>query len=70
MKKLKYIMLQVEQQRGHVASFVEYYMKEYGTSKQEAYVEMWKKITNAWKDINKELLRALLQYQCLSSNEL
>nr|AAL25826.1 cyclase [Nicotiana tabacum] len=49
---------EVEQQRGHVASFVEYYMKEYGTSKQEAYVEMWKKITNAWKDINKELLRA------------
>lgn len=32
-------------------------MKEYGVSKQEAYVEMRKKITNAWKDINKELLR-------------
>ncbi|NP_001289542.1 sesquiterpene synthase 12-like [Nicotiana tabacum] len=48
---------EVEQQRGHVASFVECYMKEYGVSKQEAYVEMRKKITNAWKDINKELLR-------------
>nr|XP_009793511.1 PREDICTED: (E,E)-germacrene B synthase-like [Nicotiana sylvestris] len=48
---------EVEQQRGHVASFVECYMKEYGVSKQETYVEMRKKITNAWKDINKELLR-------------
>ncbi|XP_070011818.1 sesquiterpene synthase 12-like isoform X3 [Nicotiana tabacum] len=48
---------EVEQQREHVASFVECYMEEYGVSKQEAYVEMRKKITNACKDINKELLR-------------
>ncbi|XP_075098198.1 sesquiterpene synthase 9-like isoform X2 [Nicotiana tabacum] len=52
-----YAKKEVEQQRGHVASFVECYMKEYGVSKQETYVEMRKKITNAWKDINKELLR-------------
>ncbi|KAH0640642.1 hypothetical protein KY285_037228 [Solanum tuberosum] len=40
-----------EQQRSHVC-----YMKEYGVSKQEAYVEFRKKLTNAWKDINEEFL--------------
>ncbi|KAG5588838.1 hypothetical protein H5410_049272 [Solanum commersonii] len=45
-----------EQQRSHVASFIEYYMKEYGVSKQEAYVEARKKLTNAWKDMNEEFL--------------
>ncbi|KAH0640640.1 hypothetical protein KY285_037226 [Solanum tuberosum] len=45
-----------EQQRSHVASFIECYMKEYGISKQEAYVEARKKLTNAWKDINEEFL--------------
>nr|QBM78973.1 beta-cadinene synthase [Petunia x hybrida] len=43
--------------RGHTTSTVECYMKEYGVSKQEAYIELQKKVTNAWKDINKELLR-------------
>ncbi|KAK4732880.1 hypothetical protein R3W88_025868 [Solanum pinnatisectum] len=45
-----------EQQRSHVASFIECYMKEYGVSKQEAYVEARKKLTNAWKDMNEEFL--------------
>ncbi|OIT36063.1 PREDICTED: germacrene C synthase-like [Nicotiana attenuata] len=48
---------EVEQQRAHIASFIECYMKEYGASKEEAYVKLQKDITNAWKDINKELLR-------------
>lgn len=45
----------VEQQRGHVASIIECYMKEYGASKEEAYVKLQKEIKNAWKVINKEL---------------
>ncbi|KAL3508580.1 hypothetical protein ACH5RR_027981 [Cinchona calisaya] len=45
-----------EQERGHVASAVECYVNEYGGSKQEAYVEFKKRVTNAWKDINKEFL--------------
>uniref|UniRef100_M1BIR2 Cembratrienol synthase 2a n=1 Tax=Solanum tuberosum TaxID=4113 RepID=M1BIR2_SOLTU len=36
-----------EQQRSHVASFIECYMKEHGVSKQEAYVEAQKKLANA-----------------------
>ncbi|OIT35609.1 PREDICTED: germacrene C synthase-like [Nicotiana attenuata] len=48
-----------EQQRGHVASIVECYMKEHGTSEQEAYIEIQNEVTNAWKDINKEFLRPL-----------
>ncbi|XP_059299097.1 sesquiterpene synthase 12-like [Lycium ferocissimum] len=39
-----------EQQRGHVASIIESYMKESGVSKQEAYIEFQKEVTNAWKD--------------------
>ncbi|KAL3503368.1 hypothetical protein ACH5RR_037817 [Cinchona calisaya] len=45
-----------EQERGNVASAVECYMNEYGDSKQEAYDELKKQITNAWKDMNKECL--------------
>nr|XP_016487179.1 PREDICTED: (E,E)-germacrene B synthase-like [Nicotiana tabacum] len=46
-----------EQKRGHVASFIECYMKEYGASKQEAYAAAEKEMANAWKDINTEFLR-------------
>ncbi|KAG5601152.1 hypothetical protein H5410_032522 [Solanum commersonii] len=45
-----------EQQRGHVASNIECYMKKYGASKQEAYTKYHKEVVNGWKDINKELL--------------
>ncbi|KAH0739162.1 hypothetical protein KY290_037867 [Solanum tuberosum] len=48
---------QFEQEREHIPSFFECYMKEYGVSKQEAYAEAQKKMKNAWKDINMELLR-------------
>ncbi|EOY08702.1 hypothetical protein QUC31_010780 [Theobroma cacao] len=46
-----------EQERGHVASAVECYMKQYGVSEQEAYNEFDKQIKNAWKDINQEFLK-------------
>ncbi|KAG8479380.1 hypothetical protein CXB51_029129 [Gossypium anomalum] len=47
----------VEQERGHVSSAVECYMKQYGVSMQEAYDELYKQINNAWKDINEEFLK-------------
>ncbi|KAK7312913.1 hypothetical protein VNO77_37155 [Canavalia gladiata] len=46
-----------EQKRGHVCSFLECYMKEYGVSKDVAIDECRRKITIAWKDINEESLR-------------
>nr|WBW04340.1 terpene synthase [Ficus rumphii] len=45
-----------EQERGHVASSVECYTKQYGVSEQEVYGELNKKVVDAWKDINEELL--------------
>nr|XP_016447265.1 PREDICTED: uncharacterized protein LOC107772284 [Nicotiana tabacum] len=48
--------LTLEQQRKHIASFIECSMKELGGSKQDAYAEAQKKITNAWKDMNKDFL--------------
>ncbi|NP_001234055.1 sesquiterpene synthase 9 [Solanum lycopersicum] len=46
-----------EQERGHVASLIECYMKDYGASKQETYIKFLKEVTNAWKDINKQFFR-------------
>nr|AAC39432.1 germacrene C synthase [Solanum lycopersicum] len=46
-----------EQERGHVASLIECYMKDYGASKQETYIKFLKEVTNAWKDINKQFSR-------------
>ncbi|KAM7486312.1 hypothetical protein LguiA_002321 [Lonicera macranthoides] len=45
-----------EQERGDVASAVECYMKQHSVTKEEAYVEFNKRITNAWKDMNQECL--------------
>nr|ACF94469.1 germacrene B synthase [Cistus creticus subsp. creticus] len=45
-----------EQKRGHVASAVECYVKQYGGTEEEAVEEFRKQITNAWKDINEECL--------------
>ncbi|KAG5601061.1 hypothetical protein H5410_032431 [Solanum commersonii] len=50
---------EAEQERGHVASIIECYMKEYGASKQEAYMTYHKEVINGWKDVNKELLRPI-----------
>ncbi|KAJ7981637.1 (-)-germacrene D synthase [Quillaja saponaria] len=44
-----------EQERGHVASAVECYMK-HGVTEEEAVVELQKQVEDAWKDINEECL--------------
>uniref|UniRef100_F6HN22 Terpene synthase metal-binding domain-containing protein n=1 Tax=Vitis vinifera TaxID=29760 RepID=F6HN22_VITVI len=46
-----------EQERGHIASSVECYMKQYSVSNQHAYHELNKQVEKAWKDINQEFLR-------------
>ncbi|KAJ6760804.1 TERPENE SYNTHASE 2-RELATED [Salix purpurea] len=43
-----------EQERGHAASGVECYMKQYGLSEQEVYKEFHMQVVSAWKDINEE----------------
>ncbi|KAJ6339699.1 hypothetical protein OIU77_007609 [Salix suchowensis] len=43
-----------EQERGHAASGVECYMRQYGLSEQEVYNEFHKQVVSAWKDINEE----------------
>ncbi|PKI46153.1 hypothetical protein CRG98_033411 [Punica granatum] len=46
-----------EQERGgHVASAVECFTNQYGVTEQQAKEELWKKVDDAWKDINKECL--------------
>ncbi|XP_031097339.1 (-)-germacrene D synthase-like [Ipomoea triloba] len=45
-----------EQQRGHVDSAVECYMKQYGKLKEETFNEFHERVSNAWKDINQECL--------------
>ena len=51
-----YFRLQFEQKRGHVASSVECYMKQYGVSEEEAYIELRRQIKEAWKDINEDFI--------------
>ncbi|KAA8544974.1 hypothetical protein F0562_019809 [Nyssa sinensis] len=45
-----------EQKRGHAASAVECYMKQYGGSEEEIDAEFGKQVCDAWKDINEECL--------------
>ncbi|XP_058100966.1 (-)-germacrene D synthase-like [Magnolia sinica] len=45
-----------EQEREHVASTVECYMKEHGVSEEEAYTKLREMIAMGWKDINKACL--------------
>ncbi|KAJ9676260.1 hypothetical protein PVL29_024995 [Vitis rotundifolia] len=45
-----------EQKRGHVASGIECYMKQYGVSEEQVYSEFHKKVENAWLDINQEFM--------------
>lgn len=45
-----------EQNREHVASAIECYMKQFGGSEKEAIEELNRQVTNAWKDINEECL--------------
>nr|G8H5N2.1 RecName: Full=Sesquiterpene synthase 15b; Short=ShTPS15b; AltName: Full=Germacrene A synthase TPS15b [Solanum habrochaites]AEM23830.1 sesquiterpene synthase [Solanum habrochaites] len=46
-----------EIERGDVASSIECYMKEYGATKEEAYMEIRKIIENNWKDLNRGCLK-------------
>ncbi|CAH9106395.1 unnamed protein product [Cuscuta epithymum] len=46
-----------EQERGHVDSAVECYIRQYGKSEEEAVRELEEQVTNAWKDINQECLK-------------
>ncbi|XP_022734539.1 (+)-delta-cadinene synthase isozyme A-like [Durio zibethinus] len=46
-----------EQERGHIPSAIECYMKQYGLSEQVAYNEFKKQIKDAWMDINEEFLK-------------
>ncbi|KAA8526918.1 hypothetical protein F0562_008853 [Nyssa sinensis] len=46
-----------EQKRGHVASAIECYMKQYDVSEQQAHDEFQKQVADAWKDINGDCLR-------------
>ncbi|KAA3472517.1 putative terpene synthase 2 [Gossypium australe] len=48
---------QFEQEREHVPSAVECYIKQCGVSAQEAYDEFYKRINNAWKDMNEAFLK-------------
>ncbi|XVF77675.1 hypothetical protein PTKIN_Ptkin14bG0066200 [Pterospermum kingtungense] len=45
-----------EQERGHVASAVECYMKQHGVSEEKACNYLNNQVDNAWKDINKEMV--------------
>ncbi|KAJ9676254.1 hypothetical protein PVL29_024989 [Vitis rotundifolia] len=46
-----------EQERGHVASGIECYMKQCGVSEEQAHKEFHNQIVNAWMDINQECLK-------------
>ncbi|KAE8674439.1 putative sesquiterpene synthase [Hibiscus syriacus] len=45
-----------KQERGHVPSAVECYMRQHGVSEEEACSELKKQVENAWKDINYEMI--------------
>ncbi|XP_058072967.1 beta-cubebene synthase isoform X2 [Magnolia sinica] len=46
-----------EQERKHVSSSVECYMKEHGTSYEESIQKLREMVASGWKDINKECLK-------------
>ncbi|XP_058735287.1 (-)-germacrene D synthase-like isoform X2 [Vicia villosa] len=44
------------EKRGHGASSIECYMNQHGVTREDAIDELSRQVTNAWKDINEELL--------------
>ncbi|GAY54791.1 hypothetical protein CUMW_159440 [Citrus unshiu] len=48
---------QFEQKRGHIASGVECYIKQYGVSAEEVVTVFTEEVENAWKDMNEEFLK-------------
>ncbi|KAJ4945401.1 hypothetical protein NE237_014246 [Protea cynaroides] len=49
----------LEQERGHVCSSIECYMKEYSVTEEEACDEFNKRIENAWKDLNQGCIKPI-----------
>jgi len=49
-------ILKLEQERDHVASAIQCYVKEHGASSQEACKKSLEMIENAWKELNQECL--------------
>ncbi|XP_043690199.1 (-)-germacrene D synthase-like [Telopea speciosissima] len=47
----------MEQERGHVCSSVECYMKQHSVTEQEACDELQRRVDKAWKDINQECIK-------------
>ncbi|XP_056683474.1 (-)-drimenol synthase isoform X2 [Spinacia oleracea] len=47
----------IERKRDHVASVVECYMKQFGVTEEIALKELHNIVEDAWKDLNKEMLR-------------
>ncbi|CAJ1978694.1 unnamed protein product [Sphenostylis stenocarpa] len=45
-----------EQERGHVVSILDCYMKQHNTSRQNAIKELLKLVESAWKDVNEQCL--------------
>ncbi|XP_074310134.1 putative sesquiterpene synthase [Silene latifolia] len=46
-----------EQERGHVASAVECYMRQFGVTQKEAYEKLFLIVENAWMDLKEEIFR-------------
>ncbi|KAJ4969137.1 hypothetical protein NE237_015838 [Protea cynaroides] len=55
--RVNYAKEAVEQERGHVFSAVECYMKQYDVSEQEVHDEFNRRLAYAWKDINEACLK-------------
>ncbi|XP_058192180.1 valerianol synthase TPS8-like [Rhododendron vialii] len=55
--KRRQFHLTTEDERSHVATGVECYMKQHGVSRPEAISDLLKIIENAWIDINEEMMR-------------
>ena len=49
--------MKLEQERGHVASIIQIYMNENGSTYEEACEKFKSMAADAWKDINKECLK-------------
>ncbi|XP_027911835.1 (-)-germacrene D synthase-like isoform X6 [Vigna unguiculata] len=49
---IKYVKKEIEQERQHVVSSIQCYMKEHKISRKRAIEELLKLVENAWKDIN------------------
>ncbi|KAK4855632.1 hypothetical protein QYF36_009216 [Acer negundo] len=49
--------MKFEQKRGHVASGIESYMKQYGVSREETVKKFRIMFEKAWKDMNEECMK-------------